>query len=243
MIEKSKAIALHTVRFGESSLVAYVYTYERGRVNLMVNRAYGNGKDTRKAIFFQPLSLLNLVYYPGKSHGMARLKEVSYLHSLSSLHFNPVKRAIGLFVGEVIYRAIREEESNPQLFEFLEVSIQALDAMDQGVPNFHLLFLSQLSRFLGFYPSGQYSETTPYFDFRNGIFVRTEPSHLMFFSPQYSKILSQSLATQYENAEYLHLSGHQRSEFLGFILTYYSYHNDSINRINSLPILSQVFDE
>ena len=92
MIEKATTIALHTVRYGENSLVAYVYTLERGRINLMVNKAYGKGKDTKKAVLFQPLSLLNLVYYPGRSHGMARLKEVSYLHQLSSLHFNPVKR-------------------------------------------------------------------------------------------------------------------------------------------------------
>ena len=231
------------VRYGENSLVAYVYTLERGRINLMVNKAYGKGKDTKKAVLFQPLSLLNLVYYPGRSHGMARLKEVSYLHQLSSLHFNPVKRALALFIGEVIYRVIREEESNSQLFHFLEVSIKSLDALDHGVSNFHLLFLSQLSRYLGFFPSGQYSVLTPYFDFRDGVFVKSEPAHQMFFSTQYSKILSDSISTQYENAESLHLNGHQRSEFLNMLLSYYSYHNDSIQKIKALPVLMQVFDE
>jgi DNA repair protein RecO (recombination protein O) len=243
MIEKAKSIALHTVRYGDNSLVAYIYTYEHGRVTIMVNGAYGKGRGARKAIFFQPLSLINLVYYPGKNHGMGRFKEVSPYVTLSSLHYNHIKMAIALFIGEVIYRAVREEESNPLLFNFLEVSIQSLDAIDQGVSNFHLLFLAQLSRYLGFFPSGTYSSLTPFFDYKNGLFVKSEPSHPMFLTPEYANILSKALSTKFDEAHDLKLNGYQRSSFLGMMLSYYAYHTDTVQNIKSLPILSQVFDE
>ncbi|PKP39826.1 MAG: DNA repair protein RecO [Bacteroidetes bacterium HGW-Bacteroidetes-15] len=243
MIDKAKSIALHTVRYGENSLVAYMYTYEFGRITLMVNAAHGKGKGAKKAIFFQPLTLTNLIFYPGKNHGMGRLKEISPYVSLNSIYINPIKRAIALFIGEVIYRSVREEESNPPLYHFLEASIQSLDALENGVSNFHLLFLALLSKHLGFFPNGSYSDQTPFFDYKNGFFVKSEPNHPLFFTPEYAKILSNSLYTGYENADALKINGSQRSAFLSKMLLYYSYHTDSVQNIKSLPILSQVFDE
>ena len=61
MLAKSSVIALHSVRFGEKSLVAYVYSEQYGRLTLMVNSAFGKSKAGGKAIFFQPLSILSTV--------------------------------------------------------------------------------------------------------------------------------------------------------------------------------------
>jgi DNA repair protein RecO (recombination protein O) len=243
MISKSKAIALHTVRFGESSLVAYLYTLEFGRITLMVNGAYGKGRSGKKAVFFQPLTLLDIVFYPGKNHGMGKLKEVYLSSPLKTLHVNPIKSAISLFVGEVVYRTIREEESNASLYQFIDLSILSLDAMDSGVSNFHLLFIAQLSKHLGFYPSGQFSDLTPFFDYKNGFFVSREPSHPMFFSADISKLFFNCLTTPFGNADSIHLSGNQRSLLLNHILNFFSYHMDSVSSIRSLPVLSQVFEE
>ncbi len=243
MIKKAKCIALHTVRFGESSLVAYVYTQEFGRVSIMVNNAYGKGKTGKKAIYFQPLNIIDIVFYPGKSQTLGKLKEVSVSQTNMALHLNPVKSAIALFVGEIIYRTIREEESNPGLFQFLELSIQTLDAIEHGASNFHLIFLSQLTKYLGFYPSGNYSTSTPYFDYKNGSFVRNEPVHPMFFNLEQSQILSLALNTAYTNASEVRLNGRQRNEFLSNILNFFSFHMDAVHSIKSLSILNQVFEE
>jgi DNA repair protein RecO (recombination protein O) len=241
MLQKARAIALHSVRYGESSIVAYLYSSEFGRLTLMVNGAYGKGRKAGKAVFFQPLSLIDIVYYAGKNNGMGRLKEVSPSFVSVSVSSSPIKSAIALFVGEVIYRTVREEEGNPPLYTFLELSIKSLDAIESGVANFHLIFLSHLSKYLGFYPHGQFSEQTPYFDFRNGIFVEQEPLHAFYFSSLYSKILYDTLMLDYDNANQLNLNGTQRSSFLDLILSYYQYHNDSSTTFQSLSVLQQVF--
>ncbi|MDD2278127.1 MAG: recombination protein O N-terminal domain-containing protein [Bacteroidales bacterium] len=241
MLQKARAIALHSVRYGESSIVAYLYSCEFGRLTLMVNGAYGKGRKAGKAVFFQPLSLIDIVYYTGKNNGMGRLKEVSPSFVSVSVSSSPIKSAIALFVGEVIYRTVREEEGNHPLYTFLELSIKSLDAIESGVANFHLIFLSHLSKYLGFYPHGQFSEQTPYFDFRNGIFVAQEPLHAFYFSSLYSKILYDTLILDYDNANQLSLNGTQRSSFLDLILSYYQYHNDSSTTFQSLPVLQQVF--
>jgi DNA repair protein RecO (recombination protein O) len=243
MICKTRAIALHTVRFGESSLIAYLYSLEFGRITIMVNSAYGRGKGGKKAVFFQPLTLLDIVFYPGKNHGMGKLKEVLLSTPLKTLHINPVKSAIALFVGEVIYRTVREEESNTSLFQFIDLSILSLDAMESGVSNFHLLFLAQLSKYLGFFPNGRYSESTPFFDYKNGFFVTKEPSHPMSFTPDVSKMFFSCLTTPFGSADSILLNGNQRTLLLNNVLNYFSYHMDSVNSIRSLPVLSQVFEE
>lgn len=241
MLQKAKAIALHSVRYGDNSIVVYLYSCEFGRLTLMVNGAYGKGRKAGKAVFFQPLSLIDIVFYPGKNQGMGRLKEVSSSFVSVSISNSPAKSAIALFTGEVIYRTVREEEGNRPLFTFLELSIKSLDAMDSGVANFHLIFLSHLSKYLGFYPHGGFSEQTPYFDFRSGIFVGHKPKHAFFFSSAYSKILYDTLILNYDNASQLSLNGAQRSFFLDLMLSYYQYHTDSSTTFQSLSVLQQVF--
>jgi len=207
----------------------------------MVNGAYGKGVKSGKAVFFQPLSLIDVVFYRGKGHTMGRLKEVSSSYVASSISSSPIKVAIALFISEVIYRTVKEEEGNAPLFGFLKLSIKSLDAIEVGVANFHLIFLTHLSRFLGFYPHGEFTAKTPFFDFRSGVFVEYEPKHHFYFSPEYSKILYDTLQHRYENASQLALVGTQRSAFLSLMLSYYQYHTDSQTAFRSLTVLQQLF--
>lgn len=243
MIHKTKAIALHTVKYGDSSLIAYVYSETHGRLSLMVHGAYGKNKSTGKAVFFQPLNILNLVYYHKGNQGLCKLKEVSIEINISTIPFDPVKRAIALFIGEIVYRTIREEEPNPVMYNFLESSIQLLDVMHSGVSNFHLIFLAQLARHLGFYPGNAWSELTPIFDYKNGLFVKSEPSHPIFFNKDKSKMVGLVLSTPFHDAEHLQLNHKVRSQLIECFLSFYQVHNESISGVKSLVVLSQVFDD
>ena len=243
MIHKTKAIALHTVKYGDSSLIAYVYTELHGRLSIMVHGAFGKRKSSGKAIFFQPLNIIDIVYYYKENQTLCKLKEVSTAVNFSTIPFDPVKRAIALFVGEVVYRTIREEESNPMMFSYLDHSIQLLDLMHSGVSNFHLIFLAQLSRHLGFFPGNSWSESTPFFDYKNGLFVEAEPIHPLFFDKTKSKLFGQVNTTPFHEAELLKLNHTARAHLIDNFLSFYRVHNDSVSEIKSLPILSQVFEE
>ena len=61
-------------------------------------------------------------------------------------------------MAEVLYRLVKESERNEALFDFVWGSVEALDALDEGTANFHLWFLAQLSRLLGFAPGNDYAE-------------------------------------------------------------------------------------
>lgn len=243
MIHKTKAIALHAIKYGDNSLIAYVYSESHGRLSVMVHSAYGKQKSSGKAVFFQPLNILNLVYYHRSNQTLCKLKEVSTEVTYNTIPFDPVKRAIALFIGEVVYRTIREEEPNPAMFNFLVNSIQLLDVMHSGVSNFHLIFLAQLTRYLGFYPGNQWSELAPVFDYKNGLFVIAEPAHPLYFNKEKSKLLGLILSTSFHDAESLKLNHKVRAQVIDNILAFYQVHIESVSGIKSLPILSQVFEE
>ena len=78
-----------------------------------------------------------------------------------SVPFDVRKSTISMFMAEVLYRLIREVEANEPLFDFLCEAVLKLDAMREGVANFHLWFLANLSRLLGYRPGNDYSYGCP----------------------------------------------------------------------------------
>ena len=57
-----------------------------------------------------------------------------------------------MFISELLYKTLKEEEANPALFDFLINAIQLLDIKDEGIQNFHLVFLLHYMKYLGIYP-------------------------------------------------------------------------------------------
>lgn len=241
MLQQNRVIILRVIRYRENSLIVSCYAKEHGRITLLVNNAFPKGKKAGLKVYFQPLSVLDVVYYYRPNAEMFRVKEVAPAYAITSLHQNPIKLTMSIFLSELIYRTIREEETNPQLFAFIQNSIQMLDNLESGVANFHLIFMMQLSRYLGFYPLNRWSPTEPYFDIKNGIFCGVEPAHGFVLEKQTSKVLSQLIDTPMFAPETLSLNQSQRQTLIEAISSFYRFHLGSGIRFRTLPILIQLF--
>ena len=149
---KARGVVLHTIKYGDSSMVAYLFTDLFGRMNYMIQGVHSSRGRGNKAALFQPMFLVEFEGIEQPQARMHRMKEVRSLTPLSSLPFDVRKSTIALFMAEVLYRLVKECEPNQRLFDFVWGSVAALDALDEGVANFHLWFLTNLSRFLGFSP-------------------------------------------------------------------------------------------
>ncbi|CAK5273349.1 unnamed protein product [Mycena citricolor] len=162
---KARGVVLHTIKYGDSSMVAYLFTDLFGRMNYMIQGVHSSRGRGNKAALFQPMFLVEFEGIEQPQARMHRMKEVRSLTPLSSLPFDVRKSTISLFMAEVLYRLIRESEANEPLFDFVCRSVVQLDRMTEGISNFHLWFLVQLSAYLGFYPG---NEPIPngYFDIR-----------------------------------------------------------------------------
>ena len=57
-----------------------------------------------------------------------------------------------------------------QLYNFLVSSISVLEHLDAGTANFHIHFMTHLTKMMGFMPTDNYSDETPLFDLESALF-------------------------------------------------------------------------
>ena len=237
---KARGIVLHTVKYGDSSMVVQMLTDICGRQSYMVQGVRSTRGRGSKLALLQPLFPLE---YEGLESSRMDLHRLRDMHSgilLRSLPYDVRKSTIALFIAEVLYRLVEEREANEPLFEFVWGSIEALDALQDGVSNFHLWFLSNLSRFLGFHPGNNYTHGD-YFDMREGLFTPILPLHNNSLSPELASLFSALLHSDITSLSTLTLNRHQRVNLLNRLVEYYSLHLDNIGRVRSIAILQEVF--
>jgi DNA repair protein RecO (recombination protein O) len=239
-MHKLTAIILHTKKYRESSLLVYAYTNLFGRQTYVVNGVRSEKNKTGVACF-QPLTLLDAVAYHNPKSDLQRLGEYRLLQPLHSIPFSVTKNALALFIGEVLYKTIREQEPNEALFRFLVRAVLDLDGMTQGVSNFHLYFLVQLNRYLGYAPGNDYFSETPYFDVQAGEFTPLQPEHDLFFDAAQTQLFATLLDSEPERLAQISLHHDQRNRFVENMLRFLNHHFDTPVTVRSAAILQEVF--
>ena len=154
MIEKTRGIVLHQIKYTDSGTVVWFYTRNFGRQSFMI-KGIRNRKSGKHNVFFQPMSILDMVIYYKESRGMQTIKEFSVSYAPSDIYFNVKKSSVAIFLGEVLASVLREETPNEELFDFIEKSVVYFDSCNDGYSNFHIAFLAGLSSYLGFEPGSE----------------------------------------------------------------------------------------
>jgi DNA repair protein RecO (recombination protein O) len=240
MLHKTRGIVLRTVNYSDTSIITKIYTEEFGVQSYLIKGAKRKNASI-KANLFQPLSLLDLVVYKKEKKKLQTLKEASVETHFTSISADPSKTSILFFMNEVLLKCLQEEENNPELFSFLHESMQTLESAEKNFANFYLIFMVRLARFLGFYPQGKFSETSPFFDLQEGSFINTEPMHPDFLNKENSRLLSSVIVSNYYVMDSLSLSGKERKSLLDILLHFYHLHLSNMSTISSHKVLEQVF--
>ena len=124
MYSTTDAIVLSLQPHSDKAHVLHAYTRAGGRVNYMV---YGLGKKNA-AGKYTPLSIVQLTTDDRSVRN---------------------KRAIALFISEVLFHVLRHPMQDEPLYDFITQAITELDSTSEP-QNFHLLFLSGFAAKLGF---------------------------------------------------------------------------------------------
>jgi DNA repair protein RecO (recombination protein O) len=238
MQQKTRGIVLRSLKYGDSGMIATIYTEAFGRMSFIMQGIHGK-KSSVKGSLLKQLFLLEMEvdYKPGRE--LQRVKEMKNISPFGSIPFGIVKSSLALFLAELLEKVLREEESRPDLFEFLFKSIQILDLLEDGISNFHLLFLIQLTRFLGFAPANNFSAVNPIFDMVAGNFVQSPPTHPWFLKTCESGILAQIIGMNYQNLSTFKPDQESRNGWLDFILEYYGLHQGNKLNLKSLEVLRE----
>lgn len=237
---KARGIVLHTLKYGDSGMVVYLLTDSGGRQSYMVQGVRSARGHGSKLALFQPMFAVEFEGLESSRMQMHRFREVRSGIVLQSLPFDVRKSTIALFMAEVLYRLVKECEPNQRLFDFVWGSVAALDALDEGVANFHLWFLANLSRLLGFRPGNDYTPGA-WFDIREGLYSVVRPAHPGVMTQECASLLDRMLSCDVRRLGDVGLNRDRRSEFLNAMLAYFGYHLDAISAVQSVRILKEVF--
>ncbi|MGB0887977.1 MAG: DNA repair protein RecO [Vicingaceae bacterium] len=243
MLSTTKGIVIHHFKYSEKSVIAKIYTQNYGLQSYIIN-GVRNKKSKNKAAYLQPLSLVEIDANQKENKGLHRVKNIDLEIPFTTIPFDIKKSTIAFFIAEILYKSIKEEEANSHLYNFLNHAIQALDLVNVGAENFHILFLAHLSKHLGFYPQIDFDiETIPkYFDFQEGCFVNLLPYHKAFIEPPHSLLLFQLFSTSYDKIEHLNINKKERKTLLRALLNYYSLHLSNFDNLKTLEILEEVLN-
>jgi DNA repair protein RecO (recombination protein O) len=237
-IVNTKAIVLSSLKFGDTSLIVKCYTQEEGVKSYLIRGVLKPKKRGIKAAYFQPLTQLKIIAKHTTKNTLNAIKEVQIIYPYKSIHTDIIKQSVVLFLSEVLSNAIQEEEQNLALYEYLETAFIWLDLHDK-VANFHLLFLLNLSGFLGFYPDTSEINKKG-FDLLEGNFSdRIHEKNVISNNDFYQ--FKKLLGIIFDNLELVSYSKDERQLVLQVIIHYFKLHLSGFRDPKSLQVLETVF--
>ncbi|MEE4258624.1 MAG: DNA repair protein RecO C-terminal domain-containing protein, partial [Bacteroidales bacterium] len=146
------------------------------------------------------------------------------------------------FLYEILIKTLKEETHDKPLFEWLFNALTWLDLTEQKVINYHLVFLFQLSRFLGFFPKFSNRDEVDYFDLQEGIFQENQPEHPNFVSGEIVKQMAWLGTTTFEDCHTLKIGNTNRRKIVDVLVQYYQVHMPNMHQIHSLDVLKSMME-
>jgi len=243
MTHKTKGIILRTVKYGETSIIATVYTELFGLQSYIVKGVrQASKKGTTKANYFQPAAILEMEVYHNELKNLQFIKEYEWSYLYEHVFFNVIKNAAAMYMIELLQHGIKQPESNQELFRLIEESLKQLDEGSETlIANLPLYFTLQFASELGFRLQGEYSKHTPVLDLQEGRFVAEIPSHIYYITGELAETTSKLNTIHfYKDLKKFQLNRHTRRELLQAYREYFALHIEEFGVLKSLHILQEV---
>lgn len=230
---KSRAIALSYLKQGESSIIAKIFTEEKGLQSFIVKGVRAK-KAKKKLSLFQPLQLLKINATLITKNSLQYISEITIAHNQVSDGIDMKKNFISIFVAEVISKVLLETEKDKALFKFIWELKNNLSNYDKINPNFPLIFLIGLSEQLGFLPSKDQIDGD-YFNLEFGEFTNNQQQLNHFIKKDNSYYLRKLLENKDINIPYKN-----RNKILLHLIQYYKLQHHELKNMTSHLIIQSL---
>ena len=237
------ALVLHTTAYSETSVIAKLFTRQLG-VRSYILKGVRKGGSRTKQNLLQPLCYLDLVVYNNPRSPINYLKEIAPHElvgktSVPSMSDEAIRNAVLFFMTELLYKSLREEEPDMELFDFV---VDTLVQLQQPVSSVHsylpLLFMLRLSHYLGIEPLDNYSSREPLFDLQNGRYQYSGDHALDSSTSLLLHYFLQAVRNNDKECPITTLT--QRTELINRLLEYYQLHLAEFKNFKSHEILHTV---
>ena len=237
MLVNRTGIICKTVKYGESSLILDIFSADVGM------RSYICGgvrkKNSNKAAMLRVMNLVDIVCYDKSSTkpSLSRIKEVKFSKIYSRIPFDVVRGTVGMFLIEVSRKAIVQTDEADRIYDFVSLRFNELDSEQVVMKDFHIRYLIDLAREIGFEMQNNWSAIDTRFSLREGQFIADSQQHRDKLSIDLSELLSQYLAGGQPSS-----TKEQRRQLITKLVDYYRFHVDGFTEVKSLEVLYNLYD-
>ena len=231
---------MRVIKHADNRMIVEMFTRSQGRVSFAVPRCT-SPKARLKRQYFIPLTLLSVIYNPRPGTSLQHLQEAAPLHPYISIPTDPGKLGIALFISEFLTHALKGEEGNEMLFDYIADSLMWLDHCTGGFANFHIVFMLKLTQFLGFCPN--LTDYTPgcCFDLRSACFCTSVPTHQQFLKPEEAVVILSLMRLSYATMHLFRMSRVERQRLIEVIEQFYRLHLPSFPELRSPDVLGDLY--
>ena len=234
MIISSNAIVLSKLKYKDNDLIVKLLIRDIGVTSFLVR---GRTKKN-KLNYFQQLSVLEIEFDLNNRRNLHYFKELDLKNNFKTIHTDFKKMGVVIFLSEILSKILTHQEKDYELYDFIEESIFYYDNSFFN-PNFHLSFLINLSKYLGFYPEIQ-NNHCKYFNLQHGLYSDIKDSKYVLEGDDL-KVFNMILGTNFDGSSELTITSMQRKKLLDNIILYYNLHIENFKVVKSLEVLRKLF--
>lgn len=234
MVYQTRGIILHRFLHTDNKVIVKIYTELYGTNAYLCFRS----SSKKNSHLFLPMSLVDMEAERKNKGNFDYIKEAKTLSNIYLGEYDIAASSVCMFLNEILYKLLSDAGEDRALFDFLFSSLQQFFTQ-KFTPDFHLRFLTALTRELGCFPENNYTSSEMIFNMEKSCFMhnsdaKKEEKMLGFY---FHCLLKQGLfpANQEEIIPYIY-----RNPLLDMILSYYTLHLVDLSQIKSHEILKTV---
>lgn len=229
---------MKSIPHSEQQHILYVYSAERGYMQFITPMSLFKRKNN---LSVQCMQIVEIEYFPNERGGLHKLKSVSLLVNTSAIYFDVFKMNIALLWGEILHLALRHSDPNEELFAYLRYSVEYLNASENDVANFNLLFLFRLGKILGFGIDDSTYGPDHVFSINDGCFYPTGVPETYCTGPHSAKIIHEFCTCPMEELKNIPLNQQGRKILLDIALLFLGFHLNLDFNTKSIRVIREIF--
>lgn len=239
MIQETQGIVISSIQFKENSSIVQVYTPNLGLHGFLVS---GSGKRAKRfRAVFQPLSLVDIIYYHKEGQNLSRIKEYHLKSPFMNIQMDILKTTVALFIAELLLKCLREDEPNTALYAYLNTAVQYLELTEENIGAFPFVFLVKLTRFFGIEPHLEI-QNSPYFDLLEAKFVSSPIGHDFCLNTDQINHWKHAIDQGFDY-QLTGVNSQEKDDLLSTIITYFQLHVPGLKELQSKNILKQILHD
>ena len=240
MLYTTQGIVLHNIKYADKKIISKIYSKDFGLISANIN--VGNGPKAKiKSGVVQPLTQIECVISIKENKEIQQLNEIKCLFVYTDLQSNFTKLCIAQFLNEVLYKCLKEESPNEDLFDLICHTYQWLDKAIDNYIDTHIYFLFELTKHLGFYPVNNRDKLNCYFDTLEGKFCAATKSFPLGFDYWQSELFSDLF--DYSLSKQKKINRSERLALLDCLLHYYKMQIPGLIEFKSYRVMQEMVTE